>query len=519
MNRSVCGIVLGVCLVFGSVMVPGTVAAQEAASDQAAAAETSLRRAWGPLAELVGHDWMLVYPSRAISGPGRPVSFAWQVPGTVIVSHMGGEETVYRLSTDGSIHYVTTPTPTPTDDTGEPVFHVIDPTTMAQSSGPARRGRKVLRSQPNGQVMIWEYPSTSPEEPRSILAYVRADGSTGLDMAPQNGNPLRNPAAWGPFAALANARVTLWGMRAPIVSADGDAMHFVRVPGGTGKPYPEFTVRLAPDGTFMMRIFSTTSAGEERGYFREGILRGDTIEWRQPGKDTLDSAWQMERTRLGNLYMKTADWTSPSDWMDWLVKPTYYEPGVVDEALARLEAYDKTIARLVASQRAANIEKANAGPYNKFAQAANAVLDAGMAVHQATVPPPHYGVSPAASASRGASTESEGSAPAGQSDAPASPVTILLWKGFQVPITPGATSNEGCFAMVRLGPVTTDPVKRAGQAKAAAASAEQQFLAACRTLGELGSGGFADEWYIDAKAESAYARMRGNRWMHEVSAQ
>ena len=110
------------------------------------------------------------------------------------------------------------------------------------------------------------------------------------------------------------------------------------------------------------------------------------------------------------------------------------------------------------------------------------------------------------------------SAPVGASAAPGSPVTVFLWKGFQVPITPGATSNEGCFAKVQLGPVTTDPVYRVGEAKRAMASAEQQFLAACRQLGELGAGDFADEWYIDERAESTYATMRGNRWMHEVSA-
>ena len=504
-----------------AVAVESTASAAPTAAGPVSLDPQSLRSTWGPLAELVGHDWLLVYPSRAVSGPGYPVSFAWKEPGKSIVSHMSGEETVYTLAADGSIHYVTTPTPA--WDSGEPIFHVLEENRIGQWSGQDRQGMTVLRSQPNGQVVIWEHFSNSPEVPRPISAYVRADGSTGLDMAPQNGNPLRNPAAWGPFAALANARVSLWGMRAPIVSADGDAMHFVRVPGGTGKPYPEFTVRLAPDGTFMMRIFSTTTSGEERGYFREGVLQGDTIEWRKPGTALMQEAWRMERSGNGLLNLMTADWTDPSHWSPWVVTPTYYQPGVVDEALARLEAYDETIARQVAQQRGANIEKASAGPYNKFAQAANAALDAGMAVYQATVPSPDYGVAPAAGSGRATSTDtsagSGSAAPAGQPAAPGAPVTVMLWKGFQVPITPGATSNEGCYAKVQLGPVTTDPVKRPGEAKRAMAAAEQQFLAACRELGALGAGDFADEWYIDERAESTYAAMRGNRWMHEVAAQ
>ena len=394
----------------------------------------SLRKTWGPLADLVGHDWLLVYPSRTISGPGYPVSFAWQVPGKSIVSHMSGEETVYTLAADGSIRYVTTPTPA--WDTGEPIFYLLDESRISQWSGQDRRGMTVLRSQPNGQVVIWEHFSNSPEVPRPISAYVRADGSTGLDMAPQNGNPLRNPAAWGPFAALANARVSLWGMRAPIVSADGDAMHFVRVPGGTGKPYPEFTVRLAPDGTFMMRIFSTTSSGEERGYFREGVLQGDTIEWRKPGTALMQEAWRMERSANGLLNMMTTDWTDPSHWSSWVVTPTYYQPGVVDEALARLEAYDKTIARQVALQRGANLEKASAGPYNKFAQAANAALDVGMAVYQATVPQPVVNVPPA-----GAQATPAGSGVATNPGGAGTTPTGSRGSGTGVATTQGGTSS------------------------------------------------------------------------------
>ena len=473
-----------------------------------------LRQVWGVLGDMLGHDWLRVYPS----GDSFPHSFAWKDPGKSIVRKTADTETVYAPAPDGTIHYVTTPQgwELPT----EHVLYPVDESTLIQRAGEDLNDRVVFRRQPNGQIVEWRHFSNDPETPVMMSAYLRADGSTGRQIAPQNGNPLRNPAAWGPFADLANARVALWGMRAPIVSADGDAMHFVRVPGGTGKPYPEFTVRLAPNGSFMMRIFSTTSRGEERGYFREGVLQGDTIEWRKPGTALMQEVWRMERSANGLLNLMTADWTNPSDWRAWVVTPTYYMPGLADEALARLEAYDKTIPGQVARQRAANIEKANAGPYNRFAQVANAVLDTGMAVYEATVPPPAapvYGAPATATQAGGGAVESVGPGPASQSDAPGSAVAVLLWKGFQVPITPGATSNEGCFARVVVGPVTTDASKRPHEAKRAAASAEQQFLAACRTLGALGSGDFADEWYIDEKAESVYARMRANRWMHEVS--
>lgn len=95
--------------------------------------------------------------------------------------------------------------------------------------------------------------------------------------------------------------------------------------------------------------------------------------------------------------------------------------------------------------------------------------------------------------------------------------TVLMAKGFQVPITPGATSNEMCFARATVGPVTTDAWRREGEARQAAASAEQAFLDACRRLGALTAGSGADEFYVDDRAESSYAALRGNRWMHEVS--
>jgi uncharacterized protein len=128
------------------------------------------------------------------------------------------------------------------------------------------------------------------------------------------------------------------------------------------------------------------------------------------------------------------------------------------------------------------------------------------------------GAAPAASASPRGSAGSGGSAAGAKSDASGSPATVFLWKGFQAPITPGATSNEGCYARVVVGPVTADSSKRLHEAKRAAASAERQFLAACRALGALVPGDFADEWYMDDRADSSYAAMRGNRWMHEVSA-
>jgi hypothetical protein len=93
--------------------------------------------------------------------------------------------------------------------------------------------------------------------------------------------------------------------------------------------------------------------------------------------------------------------------------------------------------------------------------------------------------------------------------------TVVFAKGFMNPITPGATINESCFARVTVGPVAMGD-GREGRAKAAAADAEQRFLAACRTLGELTRGNGAEEWHVDARAESAYATWRANRWMHEV---
>jgi hypothetical protein len=117
---------------------------------------------------------------------------------------------------------------------------------------------------------------------------------------------------------------------------------------------------------------------------------------------------------------------------------------------------------------------------------------------------------------KGAGDSARDGAGAGGAEASStSSATVVFAKGFQAPITPGATSNEMCFARVQVGPVTTGD-GRPGEAKRAAADAERRFLAACRTLGALTSGDFADEWHVDAKAESAYGAWRANRWMHEV---
>ena len=138
-----------------------------------------------------------------------------------------------------------------------------------------------------------------------------------------------------------------------------------------------------------------------------------------------------------------------------------------------------------------------------------------MSQPKAQVPSPFGETADGGAPGQSGAPGTESSANDGASGSAGTMATVVFAKGFMNPITPGATSNEMCFARVTAGPIAAGD-GREGRAKAAAADAEQRFLAACRTLGELSHGHMADEWHVDARAESAYATWRANRWMHEV---
>ena len=140
MNRIIGKALLGMGLAMAAVLLPsGVVAAEQSATEAPSRDLQELRQKWGVLADMVGHDWLRVY----LSGKSFPRTYSWKVPGKSILEKSEDEETVYTLAPDGSILYVTTPTPgweLPSDHVFQ-VTHGGD--ALTQRVGRDRSGRLV----------------------------------------------------------------------------------------------------------------------------------------------------------------------------------------------------------------------------------------------------------------------------------------------------------------------------------------------------------------------------------------
>lgn len=369
--------------------------------------------------------------------------------------------------------------------------------------------------------------------------------------------PLANPDAWGPLAGLANRSFFIrkpgsyFGDRQTYfrVTDDGDAMYQMVI-GSSGNAVPQEILRLAGNGVIVRRRFQRPGATRET-FYRGQAMDDQTVRWGMVGQSQdYYHDWTVVED-LGKFFLTAFQHGEMTKSQEWTLEAIPHEPEGLSDAIAQMRVQDQDIVPRFNARWAEFLANNSGDQTSPWARALYAGLSAGVeaaresearsrAELDATLARAWVQADPAEMES----TDGTGTAPnpagrghaaegrdangssaggtgqgarglaAGEAGSVA-PATVLLAKGFQVPITPGATSNEMCFALVSVGAVTTGD-GRPGEARRAAAGAEQRFLAACRALGQVSSGDFADEWYVDEKAESAYARLRTNRWMHEV---
>ncbi|HET6434261.1 MAG TPA: hypothetical protein VFG18_00900 [Xanthomonadaceae bacterium] len=441
--------------------------------------------------------------------------------------------------TQGTSFMATLPT------TGEYVLYVLahaQGTTVTKYTRQSyKQYKRELPTSTKGRYALKLWDADAPEPP-SI------DDELARTQHPDSGD-----AVW-----LGNLRHLLEGPYVSFYTAS--ALKFEHVDGKlfqhqvsleTGKPYPD-------------RVFVATGRRGEYRWARPagGTLQvqcdgnwtlatgGDVLRWSFHGGNGVAPRYEALRFKGPDLYAHSPVSTSPDYADSWnplndknVAESLEYVEG--EREIARENAANR--ARYAAQEQANNAammrgilggfarglaEEAADQQYaqEQFEGAVARGQQQGLALRRAQyasdalarMSQPSAQIAPPSDATAGGGASGQGGVPGtgsetsgGASDATQSMATVVFAKGFMNPITPGATSNEMCFARATVGPVAAGD-GREGRAKAAAADAEQRFLAACRTLGELSHGNMADEWHVDARAESVYSTWRGNRWMHEV---